>query len=135
MYRSRLNVDITRARNMAALTKGYACAFQILGVKYFEKKEGETLDSVISSLKSELFAGSWEKVWDDLTDGDRFLVRILAEKDEYKREEILHLMGERKGNYSMYRDRLLKRGIVRARQGYISLSLPFPADYIHEYSL
>ena len=135
MYRLRLNVDIADARSMAALTKGYAYAFQILGVMYFKRKEDETLDDVISSFKSELYAGSYEKIWDDLTDGDRFLVRILAQKDEYKREEILPLMGVRKGNYSMYRDRLLKRGLVRARQGYISLSLPFFADYIHEYSL
>ena len=44
-------------------------------------------------------------------------------------------MGEKKGNYSMYRDRLMNRGLVFVRKGYISLSLPFFSDYINEYSL
>lgn len=51
----------------------------------------------------------------------------------YKREEVLKLMGEQSGNYSVYRDRLIKRGILSARQGYISLALPFFAEYIKEY--
>ena len=28
-------------------------------------------------------------------------------------------------NYSVYRDRLIKRGVISARQGYISLTLPY----------
>ena len=42
-------------------------------------------------------------------------------------------MGEKAGNYSMYRDRLLKRGIIESRQAYISLALPFFGDYVKEY--
>lgn len=30
-------------------------------------------------------------------------------------------------------DRLLKRGLLEARQAYISLALPYFADYIKEY--
>ena len=55
------------------------------------------------------------------------------EKEEYKREEVLKLMGDKSGSYSMYRDRLLKRGILNSRQGYISFALPFFAEYIKEY--
>ena len=133
MYRRQLSVDIDMAREMAKITKGYAYAFQELGVLYFKKKESESLDDVISNLKSELFAYAYEKIWEELSENDRFLIRILAGKEEYKREEVLVLMGENKGNYSMYRDRLLKRGLVNVRQAYISLSLPFFADYVHDY--
>ena len=52
---------------------------------------------------------------------DRFLAGLLTEKEEYKRDEILKLMGEKAGSYSMYRDRLIKRGILNNRQGYVSL--------------
>ena len=59
---------------------------------------------------------------------------ILAKvEEEYKREEVLKLMGNKSGNYSMYRDRLIKRGILNSRQGYISLALPYFAEYIVEY--
>ena len=44
-------------------------------------------------------------------------------------------MGDRAGNYSMYRDRLIKRGILESRQAYVSLALPYFADYIKEYCL
>lgn len=70
-----------------------------------------------------------------MTEADRFLVSLLIEKTDYKREEVLKLMGERAGNYSMYRDRLLKRGILESRQAYISLALPYFADYLKEYCL
>ena len=84
-------------------------------------------------LKSELFAYSYEKIRKELTEMDRFLAGLLTEKDEYKRDEILKLMGEKAGSYSMYRDRLIKRGILNSRQGYISLALPYFAEYIKEY--
>ena len=58
---------------------------------------------------------------------------LLTEKEEYKREEVLKLMGEKSGSYSMYRDRLIKRGILNSRQGYISLALPYFGEYIKEY--
>ena len=135
MYRRQLKIDIADARRMAGITKGYAYAFQVLGVLYFKKKEDETLEDVVSSLKFELYTYSYEKIWEELSEGDRTLVRLLAGQNEYKREEVLALMGEKKGNYSMYRDRLMNRGLVFVRKGYISLSLPYFSDYINEYSL
>ena len=134
MYRSKLHVEGAEAREMAKLTKGYAYAFQELGVLSFKKKETETLyDDIVPALKAELFAYSYEKIWEEMTEMDRFLVKLLVDKEEYKREEVLHLMGDKAGSYSMYRDRLIKRGILNSRQGYISLALPFFAEYVKEY--
>ena len=133
MYRSKLNIDVSQARELAKITKGYAYAFQELGVLCFKKKEDETLEDILSKLKSELFAYSYEKIWEEMTEMDRFLAGLLTEKEEYKRDEVLKLMGEKAGSYSMYRDRLIKRGILNNRQGYISLALPYFAEYIKEY--
>lgn len=135
MYRRKLDIAIQEAREMAKVTKGYAYAFQKLGALYFKKKSTESLADIIPELKTELFAYSYEKIWEELTGADRFLISILVQKEEYKREEVLRLMGEQAGNYSVYRDRLIKRGILEARQGYISLALPFFADYIKEYCI
>ena len=135
MYKNRLNIKAEEAREMAKCTKGYAYAFQKLGSLYFKKKKTECLEDLIPELKAELFAYSYEKIWEEMTEADRFLVSLLIEKTDYKREEVLKLMGERAGNYSMYRDRLLKRGILESRQAYISLALPYFADYLKEYCL
>lgn len=133
MYKKQLHVERDEAREMAKCTKGYAYAFQKLGVLYFRKKNTESLEDIIPDLKAELFAYSYEKIWEEMTGADRYLAALLTEKAEYKREEVLKLMGDRAGNYSMYRDRLIKRGILEGRQAYISLALPYFADYIKEY--
>ena len=133
MYRRLLNIDLDEARAMAKLTKGYAYAFQELGTLYFKKSKEEKLENLISMLKSELFAYSYEKIWEELTEADRFFVKLITQKSEYKREEVLVLMGDKAGNYSVYRDRLLKRGIIESRQAYISFAMPFFADYVKEY--
>ncbi len=133
MYKSKLNVESAQAVQMAKLTKGYAYAFQELGVLCFKKKAEESFEDILSKLKAELFAYSYEKIWEEMTEMDRFLASLLTEKEEYKREEVLKLMGDKSGSYSMYRDRLLKRGILNSRQWYISFALPFFAEYIKEY--
>ena len=133
MYRRLLKVDLGEVQEMAKITMGYAYAFQELGSLYFRKKNNEKLADLISELKSELYAYSYEKIWKELTEEDKFLVKLITEKKEYKREEVIKLMGEKAGNYSMYRDRLIKRGILESRQAYISFALPFFGEYIKEY--
>lgn len=134
MYKSKLNVDTPLAKTMASITKGYAYAFQELGVLYFKKKENEELEDILPNLKTELFAYSYEKIWEEMSDADRLLASLLVDKEEYKREEVLEKMGEKAKGYSVYRDRLLKRGIIVSKQsGYISLALPYFGEYIKEY--
>lgn len=135
MYKNKLDLDLKTAQKMAAITKGYAYAFQELGVLYFKKRDDDTFEDVITSLKTELFAYSYEKIWEEMSEGDRKLSAILAEKEEFKREEVLSLMGDYSKNYSVYRERLLKKGIISARQGYVSLALPYFGEYVKEYGV
>lgn len=133
MYKEKLNITTETALQMADVTKGYAYAFQELGSLYFKKGKELSLDEIIAELKAELFSYSYEKIWEELSPEDRFLASLLTEKDEYKRNEILEMMGDHAKNYSIYRDRLKKRGVISARQGYIGLNPPFFAEYIREY--
>ena len=134
MYKRTLNTDQARSRELARITKGYPYAFQELGVLCFKDQDNINFEETVSRLKEELFSYSYEKIWEELSDQDRALVRLMTDKNEYKREELLGLM-DKPSNYSAYRDRLLKRGIINARQGYVSLALPFFSDYIMEYCM
>ncbi len=134
MYRQKLGVDLDTAKELSRTTKGYAYAFQELGALYFRKKPADTPDMILQQLKAELFAYAYEKIWEELSEKDRELVRILSEKPELSRKEILAEMSK-PGNYPVYRDRLQKRGIITTRQGYAGLSLPFFGDYIREYGM
>ena len=133
MYKNMLQIDPATAREYAVKTMGYAYAFQELGVVAF-KRGGETDKSVIfTELKSELYAYSYEKIWEELTEEDRFFIRCIDGNEKNKREDILKRMGQKAANYSVYRDRLKKRGIIRTTQGYVSLALPFFREYVEEY--
>lgn len=134
LYRRKLHINSAQVREMAKVTKGHAYAFQKLGALYFGKEETETLYSdIIPELKTELFSHYYENIWKEMAEQDRFLAKLLVDKEEYKREEVLRMMGDKAKNYSVYRDRLIKKGILNSRQGYISLALPFFAEYMKEY--
>ena len=136
MYRKFLEVNQEEALLLAKMTRGYAYAFQELGVIYFKNNKSMPLEDLTMDLKAELFAYSYEKIWEELSPSDRFLVKILSSKDDLKREEILQLMGDKSANYSVYRDRLLRRGIIGVtKYGHVSLVLPYFSEYVKEYCL
>jgi len=135
MYRNKLGVTGFEAKKMAELTKGYAYAFQELGSLYFRNGKSKQFEEIIEEYQTELFSYSYEKIWEELSDSDRRLVRLLADNKEHKREELLNQLGDKAASYSVYRDRLLKRGLIAARQGYISLALPYFGLYVTEYGI
>ncbi len=47
-----------------------------LGVLYFKKKLDELLEDILPKLKAELFAYSYEKIWEEMTEMDRFLAGL-----------------------------------------------------------
>ena len=133
MYRKRLGVDRSKAKELAEITDGYAYAFQELGVISFKHKDW-SLEELEDELKTELYAYAYEKIWEELSAGDRALVKLLTNKDEYTKAEVTSRM-EKPQNYAVYRDRLIKRGILRKRQGFIGLALPYFREYVLEYGI
>ena len=133
MYHMRLKVDRDEAKKLAGLTRGYAYAFQKLGVICFNRHTTGDMEEIIFQLKSELYAYAYEKIWEELADQDKVLIRIISDHKEWKREEIQKNM-EKPQNYSVYRERLLKRGLINTRRSYISLALPFFGEYVNEFT-
>lgn len=115
MYRKHLGIDTEKARQLADMTSGYAYAFQELGVISFKNKKSP-IEEVKEDLKTELFAYAYEKIWEKLSEGDRALTRLLIYKDEYKKEEVVRVM-DKPNNYAVYRDRLIRRGILKKTPG------------------
>lgn len=133
MYRNKLGIDTKVAKELADMTKGYAYAFQELGVLCFNKKY-KNAEMAEGDLKMELYSYAYEKIWEEMAEGDRELVCLLTEKEELKREDIINKM-KKPQNYSVYRDRLMRRGVVKVRQGYIGLILPYFGEFIREYHM
>lgn len=133
-YKRKLDINTESAKELADITKGYAYAFQELGILCFERGIDDK-ENIIADLKSELFAYSYEKIWEELTQGDRNFLNIFSDKDRCSREESLRILGNKSGNYSVYRDRLIKRGLIKAERGQVELALPYFGEYLREYHI
>ena len=133
VYKNTLEIPRETAVKLAKITRGYAYAFQQLGATCFKGKNTETISESIEKMKGELFAYSYEKIWEELSEGDRSFLKAIVDKSEYTREEIIQKMGDKSGNYSVYRDRMLKRGLINAGNSTVSLALPFFGEYIKVY--
>ncbi|MBR1628215.1 MAG: hypothetical protein IJ679_02970 [Lachnospiraceae bacterium] len=131
-YKKFLAIDMPEARKLASLTKGYAYAYQVLGSLYFEKKDEESLEALMEDFDEELFRQSYEKIWEELTEGEHTLARILV--DTKKRADILQKM-EKPKNYSAYRSSLMKNGIIRERRrGEVEFTLPHFEEYVRYFT-
>ncbi|MBR2282089.1 MAG: hypothetical protein IJ863_05670 [Spirochaetales bacterium] len=132
MYSRKLSIPQETAKLFAATTKGYAYAFQELGVLAFKKLKTDSFDDITSELKAELFSYAYEKIWEETTPEEKNLLLILSDDREFSRQEIMETM-KNPQNYSVYRDRLLRKGLINANRGTISLALPFFGSYMEEY--
>ena len=132
-YKNLLDIEIDEARTLARLTKGYAYAYQVLGSLYFKKGSSETISDLKDAFDERLFSQSYEKIWEELSAGERSLVIILI--NHKRREEILKHM-EKPNNYSEYRNSLIKGGIIRdTKRGEVEFSLPDFEEYVEIFCL
>lgn len=58
---------------------------------YFKKKLDELLEDILPKLKAELFAYSYEKIWEEMTEMDRFLAGLLTERKNTSVKKCLSL--------------------------------------------
>lgn len=132
-YKKLLGIPQDEARELARLSCGYAYAYQVLGSLYFNKSSKDKIDDMIDDFDERLFSQSYEKIWEELTEGERKLIRIML--DNRKREDILPLM-DKPGNYSEYRSSLIKGGIIReSKRGEIEFALPRFEEYVRNFLL
>ena len=130
-YKEALQLDNVFAKKCAALTEGYASAYQILGSILFKTKAKKIDDDLLSQFDSYLEEINYEKLWEDLSMMDKeFLYGIIAQKNN-KAAVVIQNSKIAKTSYSRYRDRLMKKGIIRSDSyGYLSLTLPRLYEYI-----
>ena len=135
-HKRKLNVKGDEARSLSDITNGYAYAFQQLGSLYFRKNKSNKIDEILFELKTSLFSNIYEKIWDELSENDKELLKLMVESRPYKREEFKDILHERMTSFSVYRERLIKRGIItESGYGYISHALPYMDEYIKEYCI
>ena len=132
-YKSIFEIDMDEARQMAALTKGYAFAYQALGYLMWKHKDKMEFDEILFKFDTILFESVYQKIWESLSDKDREVMIALSHKGEVKVSEFMDFIGMNVGNFSRYRDRLKNKGlIISQRRGTMEMALPRFDEFIDE---
>lgn len=128
-YEKILNINPNDSIQMAKLTKGYPFAFQALG--YLCWKNNTSYLDVLNEYSMYLEEFVYEKLWMELSENDRKVILAINNAKTGKVEDIRTQVGKTSGNFSVYRDRLLKKGlIVSSQYGYLEFALPMFEKYV-----
>ena len=132
-YEDIAQMDEEEAISFAKMTRGFAYAYQVFGSAYFEHRDkGE--EYVLKQAKSELFSQCYEKIWKELPDGEREILKTVSTGPKKRKEVLEELKG--KGGYQVNSTALKKMGLLvdsSEAYGRAEITLPFFGEYIHKY--
>ena len=127
-YEKILGVDKSTSKEMAKLTKGYAYAYQTLGFLCFKYKK--SYKDILDKFDQHLWKYVYEKLWAKLSAIDRKIVNVIA-NDINKVEKIRVELGMNSNTFTVYRKRLIKKGIIYCPQyGYLEFILPRFKEFV-----
>ena len=136
-YEELFGIEHEKAWDMAVLTKGYSFAFQVLGYLVWKENKANNPDAVLNQYDEYLEEYVYEKIWSELSEKDRTVLGGIAELggDKVRIKDIRELQEMNSGEMSVYKKRLVKKGLIDASQyGYVSIVLPRFGEFIKRYS-
>lgn len=124
-YQDIFGIDMDKADAMTTLTKGYPFAFQVLGYLYWENRESKSIEEILPEYDQYLEEYVYSKIWSELSDTDRKILLELSECEDNRVKTIREHIGMKSEQFSVYRDRLKRKGVIDTREyGRISMALP-----------
>lgn len=131
-YRNILRIDESTGVEMAKLTRGYAFAFQVLGFFTFQEKDHD-YRKAMSRYRLYLDEYVYEKLWSELSGKDREIVRCMAVRKTNLVSEIKKHSGIGNNDFSTYRLRLIRKGIVDgSTRGILVFTLPLFEEFVRD---
>jgi hypothetical protein len=128
-YKEVFDMSDEEALAMSKETMGYPFAFQVLG--YLCWKNNAKYTEVLAQYSQYLEEYVYEKLWSELSAQDKAVLRAMSEASSRKVEAIREKAGKSSGNFSVYRNRLIKKGIVVASEyGYLEFALPRFREFV-----
>lgn len=78
---------------------------------------------------------AYEKIWSELSAGDRRVALAIAQSESGKVSDVRRILGMETNQFNPYRARLIRKGIVDGSlRGYVSFALPLFERYVIEHS-
>ena len=132
-YETILQIDTKQAMRLAGITKGYAYAFQALGMLYWNKTDSESLNSLLPKLEEMLDQNAYRKIWEKLSGVEKTIVKAIPDK-KIKVKDLMASIQMNNSKFSVYRSRLMEKGVLRkTERGYVDLALPRFAALVEKY--
>lgn len=130
-YMDIFRLDKESAGKMAALTRGYPFAFQVLGYLYWEHRDTKTVQEILPEYDQYLEEYVYSKIWSEMSDKDKEIMQQLAESGEIKVKDLREQLEMSSEQFSVYRERLKRKGVIDTRKyGKISMALPRFEEFI-----
>lgn len=124
-YESIFKISMDEALALAKITKGYAFAFQALGMLFWENSKKNDINTILRELDSLLDDYVYKKIWYDLSEKDRRIIVCVPADRSIKTAELCEKAGITPQVFSKYRERLINKGVLMANgHGYVELALP-----------
>ena len=128
-YQRVLGIDKSQALSMAKSTKGYSFAFQVLG--HFAWKYRDDKTRIYEEYAQYLEDYVYEKIWYELSPGDKKVAYAIAKSETYKIKDIREILHMETNQFNPYRKRLIKKGIINGDdRGYVRFVLPLFENYV-----
>ena len=124
-YSFYLGIDEKQAKDMAHLTKGYAYAYQLLGYLFFDMNKHEVDDELLMEYDRYLAEYVYDKLYSELSYKEKEILIAFNTDDAVSVSELCQRSGHDIKYISVYRDRLIKKGIIYyPSYGYLQYTLP-----------
>ena len=124
-YMDIFKISPQEAKEMCDLVKGYSFAFQVLGYLYWENAGKKSLGDILPEFDQYMEEYVYSKIWSELSEWDKKIVYVMSENGITKIKDIRDSLQMKSELFSVYRERLKRKGVVDARQyGHLSLALP-----------
>lgn len=128
-YKEIFHLSDSQSSEMAKLTSGYSYAFQVLGYLCF--KQNKSYKDVLLDYDLYLEEYSYNKIWSELSNLDKTILNSMVNTPTDKVEDIRNHCKFESNKFSVYRDRLIKKGILESNTyGRLSFTLPRFKEYI-----
>jgi hypothetical protein len=129
-YRKNLNIDDEESIKLAQLTRGYSYAFQVLG--YAMKENNCDYDQSVIMLKQYLEEYVYDKIWSELSEKDKKILYAITKTEKGKVLDIRKYLGIESNEFTPYKKRLIRKGVISDETGYARLTLPLFDEFIKE---
>ena len=122
-YKQIFSLTEDDAMAMAKATKGYSFAFQVLG--YLSWKRGVHWTEVRQEFRQYLEEYVYQKLWSEISAKDKEVIVGIIKAKDHRVSSIRDYLNMSSGLFGVYRDRLMKKGIIAAPDyGRVEFTLP-----------